>query len=137
MHLLIKNAVNYVDFDVTNMKAIPDATSITISARGHTSVASKTSMSERHCPLGLGSKAKQIVDKFFYLLPQRICSRHNVRNIAESITYMCWPQYSLNIDSETKYIRGVFTLNSRFFIPEVDEKITEQKGKMIKYLNKI
>ena len=28
MQLLIKNVVNYVDFDVTNMKAIPDATSI-------------------------------------------------------------------------------------------------------------
>ena len=28
MHLLIKNAVNYVDFDVTNMEAIPDATSL-------------------------------------------------------------------------------------------------------------
>ena len=27
MQLLIKNVVNYVDFDVTNMKAIPDATS--------------------------------------------------------------------------------------------------------------
>ena len=27
MHLLIKNAVKYVDFDVTNMKGIPDATS--------------------------------------------------------------------------------------------------------------
>ena len=28
MHLLIKTAVNYVEFDVTNMKAIPDATSV-------------------------------------------------------------------------------------------------------------
>ena len=35
---------------------------ITISSRGHTLVASKTSMSERHSILGLGSKAKQIVD---------------------------------------------------------------------------
>ena len=33
-----------------------------ISTRGHTAVASKTSMSERHSLLGLGSKAKQIVE---------------------------------------------------------------------------
>ena len=34
-------------------------------------------------------------------------------------------------------IGGLFTFNSRFFIPEVDEKITERKEKMIKYMNKI
>ena len=110
---------------------------ITISTRGHTSVASKKSMSERHSLLGLGSKAKQIVDYVLYLLPQSICSRHNVCNIANSITYRCWPQYSLKIRSETKYIGGVFTFNSRFFNPEINEKITEQIDKKIKYLNKI
>ena len=39
--------------------------------------------------------------------------------------------------SETKYIGGVFYFSSRSTIPEVDEKITEKKKKMIKYLNKI
>ena len=103
---------------------------IIISTRGHTAVASKTSMSERQSLLGLGSKAKQIV--VFFLLPQRICSRHNVCNIhvADSITYRCWPQYSLKIRSEAKYnIGGLFTFNPRSFIPEVDEKITERKEK--------
>ena len=33
-----------------------------ISTRSHTAVSSKTSMSERHSLLGLGSKAKQIVE---------------------------------------------------------------------------
>ena len=33
-----------------------------ISTRSHTAVASKTSMSERHSLLGLGSKAKQMVE---------------------------------------------------------------------------
>ena len=36
-----------------------------ISTRGHIAVASKTSMSERHSLLGLGSKAKQIVENVF------------------------------------------------------------------------
>ena len=42
-----------------------DVAHITISTQGHTSVARKTSMSERHSLLGLGSKAKQIVDNDF------------------------------------------------------------------------
>ena len=42
MHLLIKNAVNYVDFDVTNMKAIPDATSIHAPALYSLNFVSKT-----------------------------------------------------------------------------------------------
>ena len=39
-----------------------DVAHIMISRRSHTAVASKTSMSERHSLLGLGSKAKQIVE---------------------------------------------------------------------------
>ena len=92
-----------------------------ISTRGYTAVASKTSMSERHSLLGLGSKAKQIV-VFFYYFHRKICSRHNVCNIADSISYRCWPQYSLKIRNEAKYIGGLFTFNSRFFIPEIKIK---------------
>ena len=39
-----------------------DVAHIMISTRSHTAVASKTSMSERHSLLGLGSKAKQIIE---------------------------------------------------------------------------
>ena len=42
-----------------------DVAHIMISTRSHTAVASKTSMSERHSLLGLGSKAKQIVENVF------------------------------------------------------------------------
>ena len=42
-----------------------DVAHIMICTRSHTAVASKTSMSERHSLLGLGSKAKQIVENVF------------------------------------------------------------------------
>ena len=42
-----------------------DVAHIMISTRSHTAVASKTSMSERHSLLGLGTKAKQIVENVF------------------------------------------------------------------------
>ena len=42
------------------------------------------------------------------------------------------------IRSEAKYVGGLFTFNSRSFIPNVDAKISNRtKRKMIKYLNKI
>ena len=85
-----------------------------ISTRSHTAVASETSMSERHSLLVLGSKAKLIVENVLTTF-KRTCSRHNVCNIADSITYRCWPQYSLKIFSEAKYIGGLLTLNSRLF----------------------
>ena len=43
---------------------------IMITTRGHTAVASKTSLSERHSLLGLGSKAKQIVENVFNYFPR-------------------------------------------------------------------
>ena len=101
-----------------------------ISTRGHTSVASKTSMSERHSLLGLGSKAKQIVDNVLSTSTENLQQTQRLQYSSQyNLPYRCWPQYSLKIRSETKYIGGVFTFNSRFFIPEVDEKITEQKEK--------
>ena len=82
-----------------------------ISTRSHTAVASKTSMSERHSLSGLGSKAKQIVENVKQIVenvlttPQRICSIHNICIIADSITYRCWPQYSLKNPQRSKVYR--------------------------------
>ena len=67
-----------------------------ISTRSHTVVASKTSMSERHSLLGLGFKAKQIVENVLTTIgTENLQQTQRQPNIADSITYRCWPQYSL------------------------------------------
>ena len=99
-----------------------------ISTRGHTAVASKTSISERHSLFGLGSKAKQIIENVLTTSTENLQQTQRLQ-YSRQYTYRCWPQYSLKMRSEAKYIGGLFTFNSRFFIPEVDEKITERKEK--------
>ena len=63
-----------------------------ISTRGHTSVCSKTSMSERQSLWGLGSKAKQIVENVLTTSTKYLQQTYNVCNIADSTTYRCWPR---------------------------------------------
>ena len=66
-----------------------------VSTGGHTAVAGKTSMSERQFLWGLGSKAKQIVDNVFNYFQRESAADTTSANKADSTTYRCWPQYSL------------------------------------------
>ena len=59
-----------------------------ISTRSHIAVASKTSMSERHSPLGLGSEAKQIVEN---VLPT------STENLQQTQRLQCSRQYNLQV----------------------------------------
>ena len=95
-----------------------------ISTRGHTAAASKTSISERQSLLGLGSKAKQIVENVLTTFTENL---QQTQRLQYSRQYNLSTVY--NILSEAKYTGDLFTFNSRFFIPEVDEKITERKEK--------
>ena len=87
-------------------------------------------MSERQSLWGLGSKAKQIVEDVYTT---------STKNLQQTQRLQYSRQYSQPtgvglstiyiICSEAKYIGGLFTFNSRSFIPEVDAKITERKEK--------
>ena len=89
-----------------------------ISTPGHTAVASnmsKTSMSERQSLLGLGSKAKQIVENVINYF-----HRESAADTTSAILQTVQPtgvglSTVYKIRSEAKYIGGLFTFNSRFF----------------------
>ena len=51
-----------------------------ISTRSHTAVASKTGMSERHSLLGLGSKAKQIVESVLTTSTENLQETQRLQN---------------------------------------------------------
>ena len=89
-----------------------------ISTCGHTAVSRKTSMSERQSLWGFGSKAKQITETSTENLEQT----QRQQTVQPTDVGLC-TVYKFR--SEAKYIGGLVTFNSRFFISEVDEKITE------------
>ena len=81
-----------------------------ISTRGHTAVASKTSMSERQSLSGLGSKAKHIEESVLTTSTENL---HQTQNLQYSRQYNL--QVLASVKSTAKYIGGLFTFNSRFF----------------------
>ena len=103
-----------------------------ISTCSHTAVASKTtlSMSERHSLLGLGSKAKQIVENALTTSTENLQQTQRLQYSRQYNLKVLASVQSKKIRSEAKYIGGLLTFNPRFFfIPEVGEKITERKEK--------
>ena len=85
-------------------------------------------MSESHFLLGLGSKAKQIVENVLTTSTENLQQTQRLQYSRQYNLQTLASVQSKN-RSEAKYIGGLLTFNSRFFVPEVDEKITERKEK--------
>ena len=91
-------------------------------------------MSERQSLWGLGSKAKQIVENVLTTSTENL--QQTQRSEIQRLQYKQTVQPTgvglstvYKSRSEAKYIADLFTFNSRYFIPEVGEKITERKEK--------